>query len=105
MHDLKSKVRSASGLPAHALEDELGVFPGERAGTAIRVRKPHTRGMLVFEQLARSPKSGWYVQKTFTLPCSILPGLITELRKAQCIHGSSRLSIQKAVPMMLRLAH
>src|SRR5687768_18477573 len=67
-------------------EEELAVLPGERPGTALRVRVEAGRdGYVRLEQLAHNADLGWYVQKSFCIPGEMLAGLIPQLRKADCL--------------------
>ena len=67
-------------------EDELAVLPGERPGTALRVRVEAGRdGYVRLEQLAHNADLGWYVQKSFCIPGEMLRALIPQLRKADCL--------------------
>src|SRR5215213_8170581 len=67
-------------------EDELAVLPGERPGTALRVRVEAGRdGYVRLEQLAHNADLGWYVQKSFCIPGGMLAALIPQLRKADCL--------------------
>ena len=67
-------------------EEELTVLPGERPGTALRVRVEAGReGYVRLEQLAHNADLGWYVQKSFCIPGEMLAALIPQLRKADCL--------------------
>ena len=68
------------------LEDELTTLPGPKPGTALRVRYDgDPDGCVCLEQLAYSAGLGWYVQKSLTIPAEMLPQLIPQLRKADCL--------------------
>jgi hypothetical protein len=72
-------------------EEELAVLPGERPGTALRVRVEAGRdGYVRLEQLAHNADLGWYVQKSFCIPGEMLATLIPQLRKADCLIPRSR---------------
>jgi hypothetical protein len=67
-------------------EEVLAVLPGERPGTALRVRVEAGRdGYVRLEQLAHNADLGWYVQKSFCIPGEMLAALIPQLRKADCL--------------------
>jgi hypothetical protein len=72
-------------------EEELAVLPGERPGTALRVRVEAGRdGYVRLEQLAHNTDLGWYVQKSFCIPGEMLAALIPQLRKADCLIPRTR---------------
>lgn len=67
-------------------EEVLAVLPGQRPGTALRVRVEAGReGYVRLEQLAHNADLGWYVQKSFCIPGEMLSALIPQLRKADCL--------------------
>lgn len=79
----------------HALPQ--GAIAGDAPGTAIRVRTRND-GQTCLEQLGFSRSSGWHVQKSFTIPASMLPAVLLELRKADCLHPSARAPRRNLTP-------
>jgi hypothetical protein len=77
-----------SSLPPvvpYPAEEDVATVPGPRAGTAIRVQLAGGCESVRLEQLAYSQALGWYVQKSFCIPGSMLADLIPQLRKADCL--------------------
>jgi len=95
-------------------EQELAVIPGERPGTAIRVRVDSTReGFARLEQLAFQKDLGWYTQKSFCIPREMVRAVAGELQKADCLlpheadqASAGRMAVQPDLPASapLRLA-
>jgi len=72
-------------------EEELITIPGERPGTALRVRiESGVDGYVRLEQLAYSAGMGWYTQKSFCIPAEMLGDLVPQLRKADCLIPRAR---------------
>jgi len=67
-----------AGRHAHTRGD------GKTPATRVHVELDAS-GHVCLQQLAYSRSAGWYVQKSLRLPPEVLPTLITELRKAQCL--------------------
>jgi hypothetical protein len=67
----------------------LGAIPGQTPDMAIRVRDA-AGGQICLEQLAYSPASGWHVQKTFAIPCAVLPEVLREMRKIDCLRPQAQ---------------
>src|SRR5688500_15162244 len=79
----KSRCRCVFPSPT---EQELATIPGEQPGTALRVHVEGGRdGYVRLEQLAHDERLGWYVQKSFVVPGDVLPALLPQLRKADCL--------------------
>jgi hypothetical protein len=73
-------------------------------GVQIRVQRSPD-GSIRLEQVAFSRSAGWYVQKTFAIPAELLPSLLLDLQKANCLnakHPGQRLS--PTMPLRLHLA-
>lgn len=88
----------------HAFALPPGAIPGQTPGTAIRVRTG-TNGQVCLEQLGHSRSSGWHIQKTFSIPCELLPAVLRELRKADCLTPQSqRRNLTPNTCLCLRLA-
>lgn len=78
MHDLKHDCRLAGG-------DDSALIPGTEPDTALRIRRSPSQGLVVLEQLRRSNSAGWYVQKSFPIPETMLQSVLREMRKADCM--------------------
>lgn len=84
-----------------ASEQALATIPGDEPGTAIRVWvEPGPGGFVRMEQLAYDDGLGWYTQKSFCIPGDMLPALLPQLRKADCLIPRDR---RQAAPMYLRV--
>ena len=83
-------------------EQELATIPGTEPGTALRVWvEPGPGGFVRLEQLAFDEGLGWYTQKSFCVSGELLPALLPQLRKADCLIPRDRTATQR--PSHLRL--
>ena len=96
MHDLKHPCR----IPA---DDEMAIISSDEPGTAIRVRRLPSDGQVILEQLSHSNSSGWYVQKSFSIPETMMSAVLREMRKADCLAHRPQRPTMPTCHMRLRL--
>ncbi len=87
-------------------EMELATLEGSDPGSAMRVRVEPVaggEGYVRLEQLAWSTDLGWYCQKSFIIPGSLVRALVTELRKADCFLPKAKADADQHAPIPFRL--
>lgn len=81
-------------------EEELITIPGDEPDTAFRLFvEPGPRGYVRLQQLAHADGIGWYVQKSMVLPGEVLPALLPQLRKANCLIPQQEIAEQPEQPL------
>jgi hypothetical protein len=79
-------------------------LPAAEPATQVRVEHD-ADGTVRLKQMAFSKTAGWYVQKSFCIPAELLPSVLVELRKANCLNPKYPLrSTTPTRPLRLRLA-